>query len=315
MGKNLFFGKHSYYSIIVGLVGIFIAEPQLAKYIIPVVILCLILRFLFKKTVLNYMYKSSINMVDKKFILRDNALHNDQVTIIYTPDEKIVVMDNFADKRRAKRMFTLNKKEIDINKAWNRVCKIFDSFITLETLESFYNYDTNVKVITLEMPDSSYKKKPEVTITKSNQGPKFVDMENVRPDSFSNNSNKMNSNESQFVDMKNIQEQKQYIPNEIEAPQFKDMGDILSAGSNKIDVNFATASEIAILPGINIVGAKKIVEYRDLNGLFKSEDDFFAVANIKAHFIQKIKSMIIVGKLSDKPADDDGYSEGRVVDF
>lgn len=315
MSRNLFLGRHSYYSIIVGMCGILIAEPRLFKYIIPIVILCIILRFLFKKTVQNYIYKQSINMVDKKLVLRENVLHNDQVTIIYTPDEKIVVMDNLADKRRAKRMFTLNKKEVNVNKAWHNACKVFDSFMTLDSLETFYSLDTNINVITLDMPDADYKKKPEVKITKSNQGPKFVDMQNVRPDSFGNDTNITNQNGEQFVDMNNIQTQKQYLPNDDDTQHFSDMGDILAAGPNKIDVNFATAGEIAILPGINIVKAKKIVEYRDLNGLFKNEEDFFTVANVKAHFVQKIKPMIIIGKPSPKSDNDNGDSNERVVDF
>ena len=173
-------------------------------------------------------------------------------------------------------------------------------------------------------------------ITKNNAGPRFVEMNNVQADSFAKDSNKVNDKGARFVDISNIQEQKQftpkaqkeveftnlsdiqeqkqYVPQEAQVEQFSDMGDILSSGSNKIDVNFATASEIAILPGINIVGAKKIVEYRDLNGLFKSADDFFAVANVKDHFVHKIRPMIVVGKPVQK-FDDDDYSEGRIVDL
>lgn len=317
---GMYFGRrryyrHSFISIIAGLIISIFNNWETSKFVLAIVLMLGVLYYLLAKVVQNEYYKRSINFVNKQFVLRHNTLHNDQVTIIYTPDEKIVVMDNFTDKRRAKRMFSLNKKDIDINKAWNRACKVFDSFMTLESLEQFYSYDTNINVITLEMPDSAYKKKPEVTITKSNQGPKFVEMEKIQPDNFSNDANRVANDGSQFVDMKNIQEQKQYVPNETETPKFKEMGEILDFGANKIDVNFATASEIAILPGINIVGAKKIVEYRDLNGLFKSEDDFFAVANVKDHFVKKIKSMIIIGKPSDKPISDDGYSDGRVVDF
>ena len=272
--------------------------------------------------------------VNPQFVLKENVLHNEQVTVIFTPDEKIVVMDNFSDKRRAKRMFTLKRGQLNINKAWNRVCRVFDSYMTLETLESFYSYDTHVDVVILDIPETPKKK--EMKITKNNAGPKFVEMNNVQADSFAKDSSKVNDKGARFVDISNIQEQKQftpkaqkeieftnlsdiqeqkqYVPQEAQVEQFSDMGDILSSGSNKIDVNFATASEIAILPGINIVGAKKIVEYRDLNGLFKSADDFFAVANVKDHFVHKIRPMIVVGKPVQK-FDDDDYSEGRIVDL
>ena len=60
--------------------------------------------------------------------------------------------------------------------------------------------------------------------------------------------------------------------------------------------------------------AKKIVEYRAANGLFKDADDFIKVANVKEHFISKIKSMIIIGepKKADNGGDDD---QGRIVDI
>ena len=322
--------------LLVGLAGLFIFNPSVFKVTLAVCLACLIPFLIIQYFLKDYLYKKfSISRVNRQFVLRENALHNDHVTIIFTPDEKIVVMDNLSDNSHAKRMFTLKKGQLNINKAWNRVCRVFDGFMTLDSLVSFYSYDTHVEVITLEMPKTQPKKK-EVKITKANQGPKFVEMGNVQVDSFGNGSNKVNDRGASFVDMNNIQEQKQftpkaqqeveftnfsdiqeqekYVPKESQSEQFSELGDILSSGSNKIDVNFATASEIAILPGINIVGAKKIVEYRDLNGLFKTEEDFFAVANVKEHFVQKIKPMIVIGKPSEK-AEDDDYSEGRIVDF
>ena len=327
-------GFNSIIALIAFLIFLFLEKPEMFKVGLIVIVLCGILFFTVRHFFLNLIYKTSVKLVNRQFVLRDNALHNENVTVIYTPDEKIVVMDNFADKRRAKRMFTLQKGKINVNKAWHRVCKVFDSYMTLESLATFYSYDTNVEIITLDIPETPKKK--EVRINRSNQGPKFVEMGDVQADSFADGSNKVNDKGARFVDIDNIQEQEQYVPKaqkdiaftnlsdiqeqaayvpkEAEAQQFSDLGEILSSGSNKIDINSATASEIAILPGINIVGAKKIVEHRDLNGLFKSDDEFFAVANVKAHFVQKIKPMIVVGKPVEKPEDDE-YSDGRVVDF
>ena len=56
--------------------------------------------------ILNLTYRSSIKLVNKKFVLRDNALHNENGTVIYTPNEKIDGMDNLADKRRTKKKYT-----------------------------------------------------------------------------------------------------------------------------------------------------------------------------------------------------------------
>ena len=322
-------------ALIAFLIALFFERPELFKTVLVVVVLCTIAFFVVRHFVMNLIYKTSIKLVNSQFVLRDNALHNEHVTVIYTPDEKVVVMDNFSDGRCAKRMFTLTKKKLNVNKAWYRVCRVFDSYMTLESLVTFYSYDTTIDVITLDTPKNQPKKN-EVRINRSNKGPKFVEMNDVKSDSFGVDSGKTNNNSTRFVDMNNIQEQEQYVPKahkeeqftnlsditeqakyvpkEAQTEQFSDLGDILSSGSNKIDVNFATASEIAILPGINIVGAKKIVEHRDLNGLFKSDEEFFAVANVKDHFVQKIKPMIIVGKQVEK-SDDDELADGRIVDF
>jgi DNA uptake protein ComE-like DNA-binding protein len=327
------FGFNSCIIIIALLVEMFLYQPEMFKTGLVIVILSAIAFFIIRHFFLNFIYKTSIRFVNRQFVLRDNTLHNENVTIIYTPDEKIVVMDNFADKRRAKKMFTLHKSKLNVNKAWHRACKVFDSYMTLESLATFYSYDTNVDIITLEVPETPKKK--EMKIDRSNQGPKFVEMTDVKSDSFGDGANRVNDKGARFVDMSNIQEQEQYIPKaqtesqyanfaemqtqdkyvpkDAQEQQFSDLGDILSSGSNKIDVNFATASEIAILPGINIVGAKKIVEHRDLNGLFKTADEFFEVANVKEHFVQKIKPMIVLGKPSTNICDEN--SEGRIVDF
>ena len=48
--------------------------------------------------------------------------------------------------------------------------------------------------------------------------------------------------------------------------------------------------------------------------LLKDADDFIKVANVKEHFISKIKSMIVIGepKKADNGDDDD---QGRIVDI
>lgn len=322
-------------AVIASLIALFFERPELFKTVLVVVVLGAIAFFVVRHFVMNLIYKTSIKLVNRQFVLRDNALHNEHVTVIYTPDEKVVVMDNFSDGRCAKRMFTLTKNKLNVNKAWYRVCRVFDSYMTLESLVTFYSYDTTIDVITLDTPKNQPKKN-EVRIDRSNRGPRFVEMGNVQADSFGEGSDRVNDKGASFVDINNIKEQEQYVPKtqqdvaftslsdikeqaayvpkEASAQQFSELGDILLSGSNKIDINFATASEIAILPGINIVGAKKIVEHRDLNGLFKSDEEFFAVANVKDHFVQKIKPMIIVGKQIEK-SDDEEHTDGRIVDF
>ena len=139
-------------------------------------------------------------------------------------------------------------------------------------------------------------------------------MNNVRPDTFAEGSAIANKGSEHFVNMENIQEAPKTIERQVDAPEFVEMGEVLSKESKQIDVNNATASEISILPGINIVMAKKIVEFRDTNGLFKNEEDFFKIANVKEHFIPKIKAMIKFGN-KPTPKNDDDNDEGRIIDF
>ena len=60
--------------------------------------------------------------------------------------------------------------------------------------------------------------------------------------------------------------------------------------------------------------AKKIVEYRNLNGSFKSEDEFLKIAGVKNIFVNKIKSMIIINETKHTPEIDTDNND-RIVDF
>ena len=285
------------YRVIQGILTLFVVYiamcviglSSIANFGLAVFLVAIIPMSIFFMIYQNQVFKYSIKIVPAAFVVNQNTIKNDHCTVMYAPDEKIIVMDNEPDKRRAKRMFTLKKGKVNINKAWNRVCRIYDSFITLDSLASFYSYDTKIDIITLEAKIPTPVAKKSVNIDTSNSGPKFVDMSN-------------------------IQEQKTFIKREEQAPEIHEFDAIMSNSSKKIDVNNVTASELAILPGINIVIAKKIIEYRDANGLFKTFDDFIKVADVKEHFVDKIKDMVIFGE-APKQSEDDDYSEGRIVDF
>ena len=81
-----------------------------------------------------------------------------------------------------------------------------------------------------------------------------------------------------------------------------------------IDINSASAQEISSLPGLNIIMAKKAVNYRNKYGEFKSEADFFKAAGIKDFFKPAISKIINIKKCVNKPSEinDDG---GRIVDL
>lgn len=289
-------------------------SPQLANYLLSVFLVLLIPGLLLRQIFLDKLYKQSIAIVPKRFVIGNNAINNEHCTVMYTPDEKIVVMDNIADKQHAKRMFTLNKGKVNINKSWNRLCRVFDSFITLDSLASFFSYDTKIDIVTLEAKVKHIEKPKPIDIEVSSMGPSFVAMDEIRPDSYAKGTEKPREVKENFVDINKMKEQEPVKQREEKAPEFVEMGEIFSKSSNKINVNSATAGELAMLPGINIVKAKKIIEYRDKNGLFKDINEFIDCADLKEHFVSKIKDMIKVESPSDNKPDDDNY-EGRVVDF
>lgn len=290
-------------------------SPQMANFILALLLVGLIPVLFLRHLFLDKVYQYSINIVSKQFVIGTNAISNEHCTVRYTPCEKILVLDNFSTKNHGKRMFTIKKENVNINKCWNRVCRVYDSFITLDSLAAFFSYDTKIDIITLEDKiRKEEKQQKEISIDTSNQGPKFVEMSGIVPDPYSKGTGTPKTEGAAFVNINNLKEQKVYEKAPEKEPDFVELGDVLSFGSNKIDVNFATASEISILPGINIVKAKKIIEYRDKNGLFKDVNEFLKVAEVKEHFIDKIKPMIIAGKPVE-PKDNDDYLEGRIVDF
>lgn len=313
-----------------------ILSPQMANFVMSIFLVLSIPVLILRHIFMDRLYKYSINIVSKQYIIGNNAISNEHCTIKYTPDDKIVVVDNFVTKNHGKRMFTLKKGDISINKAWNRLCRVYDSFITLDSLAAFFSYDTKVDIITLETKLKPEEKTKQIQIDASNQGPKFVEMSAIQADPYSKGLETPNDKGAQFVEFDSIKEQEQYVQSKQNVPDFVEFGsmkeqeqyvqpkqntpdfvelqDVLSSGNNKIDVNTATSSEISILPGINIVKAKKIIEYRDKNGLFKSVDEFIAVAELKQHFVEKIKPMIVAGKPVEEK-DNDDYSEGRIVDL
>ena len=80
----------------------------------------------------------------------------------------------------------------------------------------------------------------------------------------------------------------------------------------KVNVNIANAEELAELEGITLIVAKKIIKYRDLNGGFKTKEEFFKKMKIKPHFVKRLEDVIdvsIVETTSNKKSVD------RIIDF
>lgn len=64
--------------------------------------------------------------------------------------------------------------------------------------------------------------------------------------------------------------------------------------SRPLNINTATAEQLAALPGIGPVLAERIIAYRTQKGGFVSVDDLDAVSGIGAHLIDSLRPYIAV---------------------
>ncbi len=62
----------------------------------------------------------------------------------------------------------------------------------------------------------------------------------------------------------------------------------------KVNINTATADQIAVLPGIGPKLAAEVVKYRVNNGNFKVIDDLKKVSGVGDKKLEKIKSFVVI---------------------
>jgi competence protein ComEA len=67
------------------------------------------------------------------------------------------------------------------------------------------------------------------------------------------------------------------------------------APDSVVNLNTATASQIATLPGIGETAAQRIIEYRDKNGGFKKIEELMNVKGIGEKSFLKLKPLVTVG--------------------
>lgn len=67
------------------------------------------------------------------------------------------------------------------------------------------------------------------------------------------------------------------------------------AQAQAVDINTATATELATIKGIGPKKAEAIVKYRTEHGAFQSVDDLMKVPGIKAKTLANIKDQVSVG--------------------
>ena len=70
----------------------------------------------------------------------------------------------------------------------------------------------------------------------------------------------------------------------------------LSQKDNLVDINSATESEFAKLPGVNVILAKRIVIQRETINGFKNKEEFYDFCKLKPHFTEQLNNLITVGE-------------------
>ncbi|WML33265.1 helix-hairpin-helix domain-containing protein [Clostridium sp. OS1-26] len=83
-----------------------------------------------------------------------------------------------------------------------------------------------------------------------------------------------------------------------------------------IDINIASESELASLPGIGSILAKKAINHRETKGYFNSVDELAEVLSLKPHVLERIKPLITVKCLEHEHKNSNiSNKNGRIVDF
>lgn len=234
----------------------------------------------------SYYEKFSIKSVPKYFVVNNTTIRNRECTVLFTPKQKIVVMDNDYQVSNTKRMFTIKKTDVKLSRLWDRICKFFDTDSNLDSLAAFCTIDTNVDIVTFatkEVKDKDLRQKVVEPVQKV----------------------ELKSEVKECVTENKVSEE-----NVVVEPT-----EAVSKETAKIDVNKASAEEIANLPGINIVAAKKVIEYRNTKGFFKTKEEFIKIAGVQDYFVSKIDSLIEINKLENLSNNFQDTEDIRIVDF
>ena len=259
-----------------------------------------------------YFENKKINL-PKEFVKDKNTLGNIHCVAKYFPTQnKIVVMDHPDSRVKTElRKFEVSKENVaNVAKVWNDICSVFDEYTFFDTLFSYVDKNSGIlKLIFIHR--GQREAKCEENISRDFKAPEPV---------YNAEALVLSEYGDPLINIENLDKKESSEPavsiNNSEYTEFIEMNDILKPEDGKIDVNISNAEKLSELPGINIVKAKKIVEYRDKNGFFKTKEDFYKTAGVKDHFISQIAALITVDKSSKAIVDDPRkrFNNERIVD-
>lgn len=171
-------------------------------------------------------------------------------------------------------------------------------------------------IIEKNEPINSYKKVPEVKDlsedTKESMINEFTDTAG-QSESLSTKDNKISKTEDNIQSIKEIKiNQVNNSKEKTDNILPKDKKEELSA----ININTASENELASLPGVGLILAKKAINHRETKGYFNSIDEFAEILSLKPHLLERIKPLIVIDKIeSNHKTDEFSNKTGRIVDF
>ena len=273
------------------------------------------LKFIMRKIKISNSDSKNAMTFSRGVVYNENTLINNYCIVRYFKDERIVVIDNpKLRKNSILRAFVLDKNNFEnIDAWWLDICSVFDYYTYFDSLLSFV--DKAYRRLNIVFLDSEEKfevvkgmeeflshymnKKTPITHRNKNGKNYKIDL-GVKGEPITVNFSDLKKQEVKL-------QKKNEDPNNV--VNFKD----LKIGK-KIYINSADAETISILPGINIIKAKRLVSYRDVHGAFKDKEEFIAVCGAKEHFREKIMEMITLEKYTQVVPNTQSSYSARIVD-
>ncbi|WML33264.1 helix-hairpin-helix domain-containing protein [Clostridium sp. OS1-26] len=114
----------------------------------------------------------------------------------------------------------------------------------------------------------------------------------------------------------NLQSTKEIKINQVNNSRDKTDNILIKGKKEAININTASEGELASLPGIGLILAKKAINHRETKGSFNSIAEFAEILSLKPHVLERIKPLIIVNKIETESKTNEFSSKiGRIVDF